>query len=338
MPHWQPWLPSLIHQRDARFMGKILCVVSGGDAPGIHAALYHVAALASRDHVAVLGADGGFPGVLGARFVPLEAQRLLPLLAMSGTILASSRHPALALPESQDILGEVLACHEIDRIILFGGDGTLRYIPPLLERWGVACIGIPTTIDNDVPGTELTLGFDSACNFAYHAIDGIRATGGALSGRIFTLETLGGNTGFLALEVARGAAADAVLIPEYDYDPNALNERLEAAIARSGQALLVYSEGLRDKDRLMEMIAEGTGIRVRSTRLGHAQRGGTPSHRDRVLAADMARLAYEAARSDVMSGVAVVRDGQVVLHEGVLPYTGPKMPDYALYQQLNGLA
>jgi 6-phosphofructokinase 1 len=319
-------------------MSRLLCVVSGGDAPGIHAALYHMAALASRDQVALVGANGGFPAVLGERFVPLEAQRLLPLLAMSGTLLASSRHPVLAVPESQETLREVLARHEIDSIILFGGDGTLRHIPPLLERWGVACIGIPTTIDNDVPGTELTLGFDSACNFAYHAIDGIRATGGALPGRIFTLETLGGSTGFLALEVARGAAADAVLVPEYDHDPSALILRLEAAIARSGQALLVYSEGVEGKETLMDEIAEGTGIRVRSTRLGHAQRGGTPSHRDRALAADMARIAYAALASGVKSGVTVVRGGQVALHEGVLPYSGPKMPDDALYRQLNGLA
>jgi 6-phosphofructokinase 1 len=313
---------------------NILFVVSGGDAPGIHSVLYHTARLAERHGDTLLGAKGGFPGVLAEQFVPLSARDMLPWLTIAGSYLPSSRDPVLAKPEGRDRLKHVLAQHKVDALLLFGGDGTLRHIPPLLESWGIACIGLPTTIDNDVPGTDLTLGFDSAANFAYSAIDGMRATGYALSGRIFTLETLGGDTGFLALEVAQGASADVVLLPEFAYDREQVATRLQQAIQERGQALLVYSEGVKDKDALLDFIPEKTGIRVRGSRLGHAQRGGTPSHRDRALAATMSELAHEALHQGVKSGVVIVQNGRTILHKGILSLP-PKRPDFDLYQRIN---
>jgi 6-phosphofructokinase 1 len=314
---------------------KILFVVSGGDAPGIHSVLYHTAILADRHGVTLVGARGGFVGVLSEQFVPIVAQDLMPWLTIGGSYLPSSRNPVLASEVGRDRLKDVLARHAIDALILFGGDGTLRHIPPLLAQWGIACMGLPTTIDNDVPGTDLTLGFDSAANFAYSAIDGMRATGHALTGRIFTLETLGGDTGFLALEVAQGASADVVLLPEFAYDHDAVMQRLQEAIQARGQALLVYSEGLKDKEQLHALIPEKTGIRVRGSRLGHAQRGGSPSHRDRALAVNMSEIAFDALQRGVQNGVVVVTDGKTRLHDGVLAITAPKRPDFDLYQRIN---
>lgn len=316
---------------------NILFVVSGGDAPGINATLYHSAVLAARYGWSLFGAQGGFPGVLAGNMMPLTAQALLPLVQLPGSLLASSRDPVLAQADAQTKMQHILTEHHIDALIVFGGDGTLRHIPPLLGQWGVAGIALPTTIDNDVPGTELTLGFDSACNFAYHAIDGIRATGHALTGRIFTLETLGGNTGFLALEIARGAGADVVLLPEIAYEPAWIMARLQAAIAQQGQALLVYSEGLPGKDDLLAMIPQQTGIRIRATHLGHAQRGGIPSHRDRAFAAEISALAFAALREN-QNGIVVVRDGRVRLHQGTLANEPRKFPDESLYRQINQLS
>ena len=316
---------------------RILCVVSGGDAPGINAALYHGATLAAQRGDELFGAAGGFPGLLNEAIIPLNPRDLLPWAAMPGSFLASSRDPVLSQPEAQATIRRVIAQHQIDALILFGGDGTLRHIPPLLEQWSIAWIGLPTTIDNDVPGTELTLGFDSACNFAHAAIDGIRATGHALPGRIFTLETLGGNTGLLALEVAHAAGADVAVLPEYPYDPAQIAARLTAAVERQGQALLVYGEGIGDKADLLEAISRLTGIRVRDTRLGHAQRGAPPSHRDRALAADTIQIALDALHSGTRGGVMVARGGQVMLHEGLIDLQTRKLPDLALYQRLSGL-
>ncbi len=316
---------------------RILCVVSGGDAPGINAALYHSATLAAQRGDELFGAAGGFPGLLNEAIIRLNPRDLLPWAAMPGSFLESSRQPVLNEPEAQTKISQVLDQHRIDALILFGGDGTLRHIPPLLEQWGIAWIGLPTTIDNDVAGTELTLGFDSACNFAHAAIDGIRATGHALPGRIFTLETLGGNTGFLALEVAHAAGADVVVLPEYDYDPAQIAARLAAAVERQGQALLVYGEGVPGVSTLLNAIPDLTGIRVRDTRLGHAQRGSAVSHRDRWLAMEMMTFALDALHSGTRGGVTVVRGGQVMLHASALDPQARKLPDLAQYQRINGL-
>lgn len=315
-----------------------LMLVSGGDAPGINAAFYHYARAAARDGKAVYGARGGFAGLLNGEVSLLKPEAAAPWAGVGGSLLESSREPVLSSQDAEQRLKVRLDERGIKGLVLFGGDGSLRHIPPLLEAWGVPCIGIPTTIDNDVAGTELTLGFDSACNFAYHVIDGMRATAHALPGRIFTLETLGGDTGFLALAVADGAGADAVLLPEYDYDENWLAERLREAAWSRGHALLVMSEGVKTKETVVANIPQWTGIRVRDTRLGHAQRGGAPSHRDRVLAAEMARVAYASLCDGVRAGMVVVRGGRTMLHEGVLAGAPQAAPDRVLYDFINGLS
>jgi 6-phosphofructokinase 1 len=232
---------------------------------------------------------------------------------------------------------DVLKTRGFDHLMLFGGGGTLKYIPPLLLEMGVPSVGIPTTIDNDVAGTELTLGFHTAANFAYHLVDGVRATANALEGRLFTLETLGGDSGILALEVAYGAGADGVILPEYpDFDRDHLTERLRAAIQRKGHALLVYNEYVKGKNELIEQIAAGVGVRLRDTRLGHAQRGGAPIHPDRVLAKAWADEAYKAAQRGVPMSMTVWRGNQAGLHEG-LPTGDVPPPSPARYALVNGL-
>lgn len=316
---------------------NLLAVVSGGDAPGIGSALYHLTRAAEARGDTVYGARGGFPSVLAGAIDRLHPAALLPWCGMGGSPLASSRDPVLAEAAARDGIRAAIERLAIDGIVLFGGDGSLRYLPPILQSWGVACIGIPTTIDNDVAGTEMTLGFDSACNFAYQAVDGIRATGSALSGRIFTLETLGGHSGFLALAIAHAAGADAVLVPEFSYNTDTIAARLAQAVAAHGQALLVYTEFTADKDALLTAIPAKTGIRIRSSALGHAQRGGAPSHRDRALAAEMTAQAIGALHDGLTAGVVIVRDGQVRLHEGVIDPSTAKTPDRALYDRLNGM-
>lgn len=316
---------------------KTLVVVSGGDAPGINTALYHFADLAAAAGDVVIGAQGGFPGVLRQDYVTLRLDQLLPWAAMPGSFLASSRDPVLAQPGSQTALRDILLQHAIDNLLLFGGDGTLRHIPRLLAQWGIPSIGIPTTIDNDVPGSEYTLGFDSACNFALPIVDGIRATGAALGGRIFTVETLGGYSGFLALEIARAVGADAVALPEYPADIAGICGKLALAAQLKGQALLVYTEGVANKAELLAAIPERTGIRIRSTMLGHAQRGGAPTYRDRAFAAQAALAGYYAIKRGMMMGMIVVQNGEFVLHEGTLEGFEPRKPDPILYERINRL-
>ena len=311
-------------------------MVSGGDAPGINAALYELAVCAAARNFTLLGASGGFPALLDEQFVELTPRQLLPWIAMPGSYLQSSRAPVLAQAEAQSKMQDVLTRHDIDALVVFGGDGTLRHIPPLLAQWGIAFIGLPTTIDNDVAGTDMTLGFDSACNFALPVIDGMRATGHALPGRIFTLETLGGNNGNLALAVAHAGAADAVLLPEYEYFLEKVCRRLHEAAQKNGFSLLVYTEGLPHKESLLAAIPQHTGIRIRSTMLGHAQRGGSPSYQDRCLAAGFAGEAISALEQGIKTAIVVVRDNSIVLHEGILNNFAPRQPDRELYNTING--
>jgi 6-phosphofructokinase 1 len=310
--------------------------VSGGDAPGINAVLARYTALAAARGDEVVGAIGGFSGVMDEQLIPLTTKLMTPWEALPGSFLPSSREPVLGQSGAREKLTAILARHAIDNLVVFGGDGTLRYIPPLLREWGIPCIGLPTTIDNDIAGTDQTLGFDSACNYAYQAVDGILATGHALHNRIFMIETLGGHTGFLAVDIAFGARAHAVLVPEYAYENDWLAQRLLATVEQAGYALLVLSEGVAASRRLAEDIPNMTGIRVRDTRLGHAQRGARPTHKDRVLAAHMARTAYQAFSDKVMMGTVVVRDGHIMLHEGAFEGFPPRLPDRALYDFVNG--
>lgn len=314
---------------------RTLFVVSGGDAPGINNLIGQYALLAGTGDT-VVGANGGFPGLLDNQISPLTYDQLIPWMGRGGSILASSRDPVLSQADAGARIKAVLQSHTIDNLVLFGGNGSLRHIPPLLREWGVPCIGIPTTIDNDVPGTEMTLGFDSACNYAYQAIDGAMTTAHALRGRFFMIETLGGSCGNLALAVAQGAGAHAVILPEYDYSDNWLAERMKQAVEIYGFGLLVIGEGAKGARTLADDLPKLTGIRMRDVRLGHAQRGGTASHRDRALAAEMAHTAYQALKEGATQATLIVRSGQLDILVDALPAALTR-PDRTWYNRINGL-
>ncbi len=316
---------------------RTLAIVSGGDAPGINAALAQFVQLADSNGDSVIGAFGGFPAALDGPVKPLTPDLINPWVGQAGTYLPSSREPVLSQPDARHRLNTTLASHGIDNLLLFGGNGSLKFMLPMLQSWGIACIGIPTTIDNDVPGTSLSLGFDSACNYAYQTIDGILSTAYALRGRIFVVETLGGDSGMLALAIGFGANVDAVMIKEYAYEDVWLAQRLINAVAKRGHALAVYGEGARGNRVMAETITKLAGIRVRDTRLGHAQRGSKPSHQDRTLANHFARAAFAGLKQNVLTGVTVVQNGQVSLRTETLAGLPDPVPDRNLYNLINGL-
>lgn len=316
---------------------KTCIVVSGGDAPGINAAIDCYLRLAWRQGDQVVGAQDGFPGLLAGQAREIDRATVSLLAGRGGSWLRSSREPALATAGAREKLRGVMKDHQIDNLLLFGGDGTIRTIMPLLEGWGVSCIALPTTIDNDVPGTDYALGHDSACNYACQTINGIRATAHALPGRIFLVETLGGDCGNLALAIAYASDADAVLVPEYDFCLDWLADRLKTALADNGTALAVLCEGVKNIERIVEEIPKLTGSRVRFSKLGHAQRGGDVSHHDRVVARDMCRLAFGAFKSGVSTATVISVQGSLRLHRGVLPEGCKFQPDYDRYAFVNGL-
>ena len=312
-------------------------VVSGGDAPGINAAIDCFARLAAQCGDRVLGAQGGFAGLLAGKLAEIDRSLLSLLAGRGGSILQSSRAPALQEPDARERLLNVMSLHEIDNLLLFGGDGTIQHIAPLLASWGVSCIILPTTIDNDVAATEYTLGHDSACNFALPAMAAIRATAHALPGRIFMLQTLGAPSGHLALAIAYASGAHLALLPEYPLEIDWLAQRLTQIVADDGCALVVISEAYPGIDSLLSEIPRRTGIRVRFTALGHAQRGADVSHRDRCIARDMSRLAWTAFKDGIHSGAVIMRHGALRLHQGSLPNDTKPPPDRDLYEFVNQL-
>ena len=316
---------------------KTAIVVSGGDAPGINAAIEAYARLAQDGGDQVVGAQDGFAGLLAGRLTELDRALLTRLSGAGGSILRSSREPVLSQPDAGDRLRAAMRAKEIDNLLVFGGDGSLKHVLPRLESWGAPCVALPTTIDNDVAGTDYTLGHDSACNYALWAADGIRATANALPGRIFMLETLGGHSGYLALAIAYANGADAVLLPEYDFDLDWLAQRLRLVVERAGYALVTLCEFVPGIDRIVDEIPRRSGIRVRYTALGHAQRGADTSHYDRRVARDMSGLAWRALKDGLRLGTVVMRDGALSLREGTMPQADKPPPDYALYARINGL-
>jgi 6-phosphofructokinase 1 len=316
---------------------RTLIIVSGGDAPGINTALYHYALLAERYGDQVVGAVGGMAGAVNGHLTDLRADQLAAVSALGGTYLASSREPVLRDPLNRTRLIETISRHQIDNIVLMGGDGTLRHLPPILSDMGLACLGIPTTIDNDVPGTSQTIGFDTACNAALPTIDGLMMTARALPGRIFSVETLGGSTGFLALDTAFVAGAQAVLLPEFDYDESWLADRLKSVVARDNVALLVLSEGVARSRTLADDMQVRHSLRIRDTRLGHGQRGAVPTHHDRWLARRMVEVACTGLHDGLRNGTVVVQDSRVTVMEGLLSAMPRRIPNRQLYEQINGL-
>ncbi len=316
---------------------KTCIVVSGGDAPGINTAIDSFARLARQNGDHALGAQGGFAGLLDDQLVELDCSLVSLLAGRGGSILPSSRRPALQDPKARERLSEVMRRRGIDNLLLFGGDGTIRHVAPLLARWGIAYIVLPTTIDNDVAGADYTLGHDSACNFALGVVNGIRATAHALPGRIFLLETLGAPTGHLALAIAYASGADLALLPEYPLGLDWLCERLTEIVARQGLALVVLSEAYPDIDRLVEEIPRRNGIRLRYTALGHAQRGADVSHWDRCVARDMSRVAWRAFKHGIGSGTVLWREGAALLHQGSLTSELKPPPDRRQFEFINQL-
>ena len=281
-------------------------LTSGGDAPGMNMALHRLTERAEREGWRVFGVREGFQGLLDAAFIPLRTAETVRYTRHGGTFLGSSRLPNFHTLADQS--AEVIEEHTITHLAVVGGNGSLRGAA-LLSRYAHTA-GLPGTIDNDVHGSELSIGFDTALNTGLALLDAMRDSAESLP-RLFALETLGGDTGFLADAVARAGGADVTLIPEAVVPETALHERLRESVARQRYALIVASEGYPDLMGVLERASETLQTRIRVTRAGHAQRGGRPSAGDRLLAGALADVAFELLQRG-KSGAALWQNGRAV--------------------------
>jgi 6-phosphofructokinase 1 len=290
---------------------KVALLTSGGDAPGMNAAVAALCLQAEARGWSVLGIREGFAGLLRAQAERLTYDETLSWARHGGSRLGTSRLEDF--PGRLTELSRELAGLGADKLVVLGGNGSLA-AAGLLSRFCVT-VGIPATIDNDVAESSGSIGFDTAVNSGLSLLDAMRDSAEALP-RIFALETLGGNTGFLAKAVGTAGGADAILVPELPTADAELLATVSVALERRRYSLIVASEGYPDLAGALDRLSTATGLRVRASRIGHAQRGGSPSAADRLLAADFARGAIAALAAGT-SGRLVWQGGRAELRDFV---------------------
>ncbi|WMS43571.1 6-phosphofructokinase [Acuticoccus sp. MNP-M23] len=288
---------------------RLAILTSGGDSPGMNAAVWRLDRAAAARGWTALGIPGGFAGLLARSAAPIDPAMAARFARLGGTWLGTSR-----LPDLPARLGEIAGAIDalgIGGLVILGGNGSLAGAGRIAEAAGIPVVGIAGTIDNDVAVTDLSLGFDTAVAYGMEAADRLRDTAESLP-RFFALETLGGPTGHIAAAVGRLAGAVATLIPEEDADLGKVTDAVGEALAAGDHALVVASEGVASLEATLGTIAEGVATRLRMVRLGHAQRGGSPSVRDRAAAAAYAALAVDAI-AEGTSGIAALKAGSLTL-------------------------
>ena len=275
-------------------MSKTLGVVSsGGDAPGMNAAIRAITRIAYSKNFKVLGFEKGWGGLLTNTFKPLTPRSVGGILQLGGTILRTSR--CLEFREKKGIkkAAETLALNNVAGLIVVGGNGSFRGASELSRETDTLIVGVPATIDNDVFGIDETIGFDTAVNTAISEIDKIRDT--AISHeRIFIIEVMGRTRGFLALTVGFTVGAEIILVPEVKYKKKTIFKTIQENSAKGKRSgIIVAAEGIGDTGKLARGIEKSTGTEVRLSILGYAQRGGSPTARSRLLAGLFANEAVE---------------------------------------------
>ena len=273
-------------------MKKIAVLTSGGDSPGMNATIRAVVRKAKYHNVDVVGVYSGYEGLYEGKFELLDLGSVGGIIQRGGTKLYSARFPQFKEDQVQLKAIERMREEGIEGLVVIGGDGSYRGAMELTSK-GFPCVGIPGTIDNDVPGTEYTIGFDTALNTVIESIDKIRDTATSHE-NTFIVEVMGRHAGDIALWAGLAAGAESVLIPEDQYDLDDIIERIERGIARGKRhSIIIVAEGVMPGSDLAKLIKERLNIEIRVSVLGHIQRGGSPTARDRVLAGRLGAKAVE---------------------------------------------
>jgi 6-phosphofructokinase 1 len=264
---------------------KVGVLTSGGDAPGMNAAIRAIVRAGIKNGLKMYAVFEGYKGLVDDDIIEVDRSFVSEILMRGGTIIRTARLPEFATIEVQKKAVENLKRHGIDALVTIGGDGTYKGAMAL-TKLGINCIGLPGTIDNDISSTDYTIGFDTCLNTIVQAVDKLRDTSSSHQ-RCSIIEVMGNRCGDLALFGGTACGADLILSPEYRPDDDEVIAKLRHIhMNRARHALVIVSEKLiPDLNQFAEMIAEKTGFDTRTTVLGHIQRGGSPSAFDRVLSA-----------------------------------------------------
>lgn len=325
---------------------KVGVLTSGGDAPGMNAAIRAIVRYGLSHGFEMVGVERGYHGLLRGEFVEFTASSVSDLIQRGGTTLQTARSKEFATPEGIEKAVKISKDYGLDALIVIGGDGSFRGAQKLSNS-GLPTIGIPGTIDNDISCTEYTIGYDTALNTAMEAVDKIRDTATSHT-RCSLIEVMGRNAGYIAVEVALATGAEMVLVPEKDKECSKVEivNRIVEDIQHSQQVrkkhhIVIIAEGVGGSQALAEMIEECTGLETRATVLGHIQRGGSPTLRDRVTAAQMGVKAMELLMEGKSNRVVVMRNGvlgDIDINEGLEMKKTISESDYNLVGKLSRTA
>ncbi|MGO0121915.1 6-phosphofructokinase [Desulfothermobacter acidiphilus] len=274
-------------------MRRIGVFTSGGDAPGMNAAIRAVVRKGIYEGCEVWGIRRGYAGLIEGDLVPLELGSVADTIHRGGTILLTARSQEFLAEEGRKEAFASLHRAGIEGLIGLGGEGTYKGLLAFHRETGFPVIGVPATIDNDIGGTDYSIGFDTAVNNVIDAINKVRDTATSHE-RTFVVEVMGRNTGYIALTAGLAGGAESILVPEFPVDLDAVCQRLLRGIRRGKRhSIIVVAEGVGHAPSIAQEIKQRTGLETKAIILGHIQRGGTPTVFDRVLASVMGARAVE---------------------------------------------
>ncbi|MBX6394284.1 MAG: 6-phosphofructokinase [Alicyclobacillaceae bacterium] len=310
-------------------MQKIAVLTSGGDAPGMNAAIRAVVRTGIYRGLHVVGIRRGYSGLLHDDFVEMDLGSVADIIHRGGTILQTARCDEFKTAEGQKKALEILRNRGVDGLVVIGGDGSFRGALAL-SKLGMPTVGVPGTIDNDIAGTDLTIGFDTAVNNVIEAVDKIRDTATSHE-RTFVVEVMGRHAGDIALAAGLAAGAETILIPEEEYSIDEIVERLQRSFGRGKRhSILMVAEGVGSAMEVAARIRERTGWEMRVTVLGHIQRGGSPTAVDRVLASRMGAMAVELLLEGQTAKMVGLQNNALVAVDLEEAVNGQHRPDLSL--------
>ncbi|MGN0518988.1 MAG: 6-phosphofructokinase [Acutalibacteraceae bacterium] len=313
----------------------IAVLTSGGDAPGMNAAVRAVARAGIAEGFRIIGVYRGYNGLLNGDVKDIEIRDVSNILNKGGTVLYTARSEEYNTPEGVKKAAQTCRDLNICGVVVIGGDGSFRGARDLSGQ-GIPCVGIPGTIDNDIACSEYTVGFDTAMNTALEMIDKIRDTAQSHD-RCSVVEVMGRRCGDIALQTGIAAGATAILVPEipYDFQKDVIDRIRNGQSKGKNHFIIVVAEGVEYEggvNKLAHDIEEITGIESRATVLGHVQRGGSPTLRDRVVASEMGCRAVDLLKQGIGNRVIAVSDGKIVDYDITEALNVPRTFDRSLYE------
>lgn len=319
-------------------MKSIAVLTSGGDSPGMNAAVRAVVRTACQRGIKVYGVDRGYTGLIKGDVHEMNLRSVSDIITRGGTILYSARCPEFKTEEGIQKAVDTCKRVGIDGMVIIGGDGSFRGARDLSLR-GIPCIGLPGTIDNDISCTDYTIGYDTCLNTIVQMVDRIRDTSESHD-RCTVVEVMGRGAGYLALESGIAVGATSILVPEVEYD---IERDIIARIRefqKTGKRhfIVVVAEGVGGTAEIAKKIEAKTGVESRATILGHVQRGGSPTARDRIMASQMGSRAVDLLTQGIGNRVVGIRDNKIVdfdIFEALKMTKTIDMKDYELAHEIS---